>query len=131
MPKPKPKLSIYTIGKTKEVWLQQALSEYEKRLPFSVQWHISKTLSLPPTYVALDPTGTLHTSESFASWFYTVSPRSFVIGGPNGLTPAEKAHASDLISLSPLTFTHQITRLILLEQIYRATQIHKGSGYHK
>ncbi len=126
-----PKISIYTVGKTKEVWLQQALSEYEKRLPFSIDWHISKTLTLPPTYVALDPTGTPHTSESFASWFYAISPRAFVIGTADGLTPTEKAQATHLISLSPLTFTHQMTRLILLEQIYRATQIYKGSSYHK
>jgi len=129
-----PKLAIYTVGKAKEAWLQGALSEYEKRLPFSIDWHLAKSdalLHAPPAYVALDPSGQTFTSESFAAWFYATSPRAFVIGGPEGLTPQAKQQASSLISLSPLTFTHQMTRLILLEQIYRATQIHKGTQYHK
>jgi 23S rRNA (pseudouridine1915-N3)-methyltransferase len=56
---------------------------------------------------------------------------ALVIGGSDGLTPWMKQKAKWLISFSKLTFTHQITRLILLEQIYRALQIHKNTPYHK
>jgi len=100
--------------------------------------------------ICLDPTGTQQTSEKFADRVYQWldeggSRLSFVIGGAEGL-PAELKYASYssskkgnkkiedapiLISLSVLTFTHQFARLLLIEQIYRATEIKKGSGYHK
>ena len=98
--------------------------------------------------ICLDPTGTQQTSEKFADKTYQWldqggSRLSFIIGGAEGL-PAElkypsystgkKASNNDtpiLISLSELTFTHQFARLLLIEQIYRATEIKKGSGYHK
>ena len=131
-----PPINIYTIGKAKESWLQEALAEYEKRLPFTIRWHLCKddaalAAKIPNTYIALDPTGTTHTSESFAHWFIQSYPRHFIIGGAEGLTPKMRQNAQDLISLSPLTFTHQLTRLILLEQLYRATQIDKNTDYHK
>ena len=55
---------------------------------------------------------------------------TFAIGGAEGFSEEVKK-SYPLISLSPLTFTHQMTRLILIEQIYRATEILKGSKYHK
>jgi 23S rRNA (pseudouridine1915-N3)-methyltransferase len=55
---------------------------------------------------------------------------TFVIGGPEGLPPSLKKYP-DRLSLSPLTFTHQIVRLVLVEQLYRAIEIAKGSSYHK
>lgn len=101
--------------------------------------------------ICLDPTGTQQTSEKFADKAYQWldeggSRLSFIIGGAEGL-PVELKYPSYasgkktntkksndvpiLISLSELTFTHQFARLLLIEQIYRATEIKKGSGYHK
>ena len=101
--------------------------------------------------ICLDPLGTQQTSEKFTEnayqWLDEGGSRlSFVIGGAEGL-PAELKYPSYsslkkgskkknndlpiLISLSALTFTHQFARLLLIEQIYRATEIKKGSGYHK
>lgn len=98
--------------------------------------------------ICLDPTGKQYTSEKFTEKVYQWldeggSRLSFVIGGAEGL-PAELKYSSyssgnnsgnndvrALISLSVLTFTHQFARLLLIEQIYRATEIQKGSGYHK
>ncbi|WOO41858.1 23S rRNA (pseudouridine(1915)-N(3))-methyltransferase RlmH [Rubellicoccus peritrichatus] len=57
------------------------------------------------------------------------APLCFIIGGPYGLSPEIKS-AGELISLSPMTFTHEMARVILLEQIYRALSINSGSGYH-
>ncbi len=132
------KIKIYNTGKSKEPWLIAALAEYEKRLPFPIEWKLYKddnslytAVAKLPSFIALDPQGQSMTSENFATFFEIHSPRHILIGGAIGLPPPIKAKASHLISLSPLTFTHQMTRLILLEQLYRATQILKNSNYHK
>ena len=54
---------------------------------------------------------------------------TFLIGGPDGLTP--KLKTFPLVSLSKMTLTHQIARLVLIEQIYRAFEIDRGSPYHR
>jgi len=64
-------------------------------------------------------------------WVNQGSRIAFAIGGAEGLPPQIIKQAAYILSLSPLTFTHQITRLILIEQIYRALEIEKGSQYHK
>ena len=56
---------------------------------------------------------------------------SFVIGGPLGLSKTILKKADLLLSLSPMTFTHDMTRLLLLEQLYRAYTIKAGEKYHK
>lgn len=63
-----------------------------------------------------------------------VSGRSnvvFIIGGSLGLSPAVSARADMKLSFSPMTFPHQMMRVILLEQIYRAFKINRGEKYHK
>lgn len=138
------KLKILSIGKTKEAWLEEALNEYAKRLKpiLAIEWiwakdnpHLIELVNKEPLVICLDPAGSLMTSEQFAiflnqSWEKGGSRLAMVIGGAEGL-PSELKKKSALISLSPLTFTHQITRLVLIEQIYRATEIIKGSQYHK
>lgn len=109
----------------------------------SIEWVLvkneEKLLELAqkePLLLSLDPQGVSVTSEEFSRLFYTSlvkggSRLAFVIGGPEGLPPKLKSKGPHLISLSPLTFTHQLTRLILMEQLYRALEIQKGSSYHK
>jgi 23S rRNA (pseudouridine1915-N3)-methyltransferase len=85
--------------------------------------------------IALDPVGKQFTSESFAQFVQEEivvggSQLAFVIGGPDGL-PDQIRQKLKLISLSSMTFTHQMTRLILVEQLYRATEILRGSKYHR
>ena len=139
------RLTIYSIGKTKEAWLESALDEYTKRLKPSatISWilakenkQLEKLVDQEPFLACLDPAGDLMTSEKFSTWLnnslVTAGARlAFVIGGATGLSKQLRQKASCLISLSPLTFTHQITRLVLLEQLYRAFEIQKGSAYHK
>lgn len=57
-------------------------------------------------------------------------PAIFVVGGAYGLSDAVKQRADVLLSLSPLTFTHEIARMLLCEQLYRVASIHGGSKYH-
>lgn len=138
-------VKIFTIGKTKEPWLQEALREYEKRLrpTMSIEWVIVKDnaqlitqASKEKTWISLSPNASLFTSEQFSGFIHHHLEKSgsricFVIGGAEGLSVDFLSKSPHCISLSPLTFTHQITRLVLLEQIYRATEISKGSHYHK
>ena len=139
------KIKVYSIGKNKEEWLQQALNEYERRLKatLSFEWILAKNdeqlkqfLEKEENFICLDPQGKLYSSEEF-SVFLTQAFRdyhsrlSLVIGGAEGIPSALKAKAKSSISLSRMTFTHQITRLVLIEQIYRALEIAKGSAYHK
>ena len=57
-------------------------------------------------------------------------PAIFIIGGAYGLSPAVKARANVVLSLSPFTFTHEIARMLLCEQLYRVVSINSGSNYH-
>lgn len=138
------KLKIITIGKTKEDWLDQALNEYIKRLRpiLSIEFRIVKSNEQLLTSVqkenlciCLDPKGVKFTSEAFASYLETKfiegkSQLSIVIGGAEGLPEELKKHPH-LVSFSDMTMTHQLVRLMLIEQVYRAFEILKGSKYHK
>ncbi|MCE2983712.1 MAG: 23S rRNA (pseudouridine(1915)-N(3))-methyltransferase RlmH [Parachlamydia sp.] len=138
------KLKIFSVGKTKETWLDEAFREYEKRLRgvMQIECHWAKDSRQLEEWVlkesspiCLDPAGQLFTSEQFAAfieeaWNLGGSRLTIIIGGAEGLPKSLKKN-NRLISLSPLTFTHQITRLVLIEQVYRAIEIFKGSKYNK
>lgn len=138
------KIKIASIGKNKEKWLDQAMEDYLKRLkPMALiefVWlkedqQLVQFVSKEPLSVCLDISGTLMSSEEFSAFLRSSiiqggSRIGFVIGGPEGL-PAELRNHPYRISLSRLTMTHQIARLVLIEQIYRAFEIEKGSPYHK
>lgn len=76
--------------------------------------------------------GKTRTSAAFARELDLLRGRHavFVIGGAYGLSPRVKARADQLFALSPLTFTHEIARMLLAEQLYRAVSINSGSKYH-
>lgn len=139
------KIKIYTIGKTKEKWLDAAIEEYTKRLSpdLTIEWILSKDkesfdecVKKIKDFICLDPQGVQFESEEFSTFihkeFQKGGPRlNIIIGGAEGLGSSQLTKATHILSLSKLTFTHQMTRLILLEQLYRAFQIHKGTRYHK
>ena len=138
------KIKILTIGKTKETWLDTALKEYEKRLKSSVRiesvfakdnQNLIDFAEKEKNVIALDADGVQMNSKAFSTFLLDkleqgASRLTFVIGGAVGL-PATFKSRFPLVSLSPMTFTHQIVRLILVEQIYRALEIAKNSPYHK
>ena len=134
------KVKVITIGKLKEKWLDDALSEYEKRLKgkMEIEWCLFKedkelsSWAHQNSFIALDPKGKLLTSETWSETMHKMGLRlNFIIGGALGLASQVLKEAKFVWSLSPLTFTHQMTRLILIEQLYRAVEIEKGSKYHK
>lgn len=135
------KVKVIANGKCKEKWLQAALFEYEERMKgrLSIEWclvsddeALSALCKKEPPFIALDIQGKMWDSPEFAKkWMAFGSRITFVIGGPEGL-PKEVAQKATLRwSLSPLTFTNQIVRLLLTEQLYRSLEIERRSQYHK
>lgn len=136
-----------------EQWVQDAYKMYTTRLrasPLDVEtiWHkndadlikgVDSDVSKNHAVVLLDPRGKQYTSEVFSEkvfdWLRRGGSRlSFVIGGAEGLPKEllkQKQQGVEKMSLSDMTVTHQFARVMLVEQVYRATEIRKGSGYHK
>ncbi len=146
------KITIVAIGKLKEKFLVEGVEEYLKRLRLFSKIEIreipecrtideegKKILAQIPkdSFVfVLDVAGNPITSENFAKKISDLNLRgisnlTFVIGGAFGLSEEVKKISDFRMSLSEMTFTHQMARLILLEQIYRAFKINRGEPYHK
>jgi 23S rRNA (pseudouridine1915-N3)-methyltransferase len=139
------KIKVISVGKTKEAWLKDAIEEYVQRLKgiATIEWiltktteHLNENLKKESSFICLDLGGKALTSEEFSTFlidelFKHGSRLTFVIGGAEGIPKEITAKAAGLLSFSRLTFTHQIVRLLLIEQIYRGFEIEKGSGYHK
>jgi 23S rRNA (pseudouridine1915-N3)-methyltransferase len=88
------------------------------------------------TIIALDVQGQSRSSEQLAASFreWELSGKNhlaFIIGGDLGLSPSTLSACNLRISLSPMTFTHPMARLLLLEQLYRVFRILRGEPYHK
>ena len=135
------KVKIIVQGQCKEPWLHAALTEYEKRLRgrMEIQWAYAESpeeltsLCLKEKFlIALAIQGEPLTSPALSKkWSKLGAKVAFAIGGPEGLPQEVLAKAHERWSLSPLTFTNQIVRLLLVEQLYRALEIERGSPYHK
>lgn len=150
---------ILMVGKTREPFIQEGLAFYQKRLkPYlnltlkSVREEKEKKnvnpdvvmaregerlrAALPAKVhaVALDVRGREMTTEEFAAWLTAreldARPVAFLIGGHWGLDKATLAAAHERLALSRLTLTHELARLVLLEQLYRAMTIKAGHPYH-
>jgi 23S rRNA (pseudouridine1915-N3)-methyltransferase len=97
---------------------------------------LQKALARENFVVCLDRVGKELTSEELSAWLQarmteSVPRLAFVLGGAWGLSPIVLARAKFTLSLSQLTFPHEISRLILAEQLYRALTLWKGEKYHK
>jgi len=157
-------ITIITVGKLKENYLKEAVSEYSKRLSKYCKLEIievpdekaPETMSQAEeesvkqkegqailkhikndTYVvALAIDGKMLSSEGFSDFINDLGIRgksniAFIIGGSLGLSYEVLRRADYKLSFSPMTFPHQLMRVILLEQIYRGYRIMKGEPYHK
>jgi 23S rRNA (pseudouridine1915-N3)-methyltransferase len=144
------KICILQVGKTKEKAYEQIEAEFLKRLQSfadvttltikTSDYHqeneeLQKKIPKDHVVVALDRQGIALTSEAFAARLSKIRDFEggkvvFLIGGPKGLSPQTKQAAKYTISFSQMTFTHQMVRLFLLEQLYRAFTILTGKTYH-
>ena len=145
-------ITIYAVGKIKEKFYRQAMEEYGKRLGRYCKLkivevadektpdHASETenrqMKDGSFIIALAIQGKKLDSVAFSQKIGTlglhgVSDIGFVIGGSLGLSDAVLSRADMLLSFSDMTFPHQLMRVILLEQVYRAYRISSGEPYHK
>jgi 23S rRNA (pseudouridine1915-N3)-methyltransferase len=137
-------ITLLSIGKTKEPWLINALDLYIDRLkPYTeitctfvkTEKQLIKEAEKHPHKILLDEKGASFSSTKFSEVVMQELIKGgaklcFIIGGDSGL-PHELLENKTILSLSKMTFTHQMVRCILLEQIYRAFEIAKGSKYHR
>lgn len=148
-------LKIVAVGKKHESWVAEGIERYQKRLraPFMVEWvllphsslsgdsarleeseRIASRLKDDDFVVLLDERGKALNSPELSSLLSEQLNRSqtvvLVIGGAYGVDASVHARAHVVWSLSPLVFPHQLVRLVLAEQLYRAQQIQLGAAYH-
>lgn len=153
------RISLIQTGKTKDAYLIEGIGGFHKRVkryvPFVVETipdlknarnfpmkevqekegvQILKRIKATDYVILLDERGRSFDSISFARHLNSLEGRVghlvFVIGGPYGFSPGVYARANEKFSLSALTFSHQMVRLLFMEQLYRAYTILKGEPYH-
>ncbi len=146
------KIKIAWIGKTKEPAIQSLTDEYLKRISRYAQVEgvalrdEAALLELcgrsarvkgaaKSTLVLMDSRGKEFSSEQFARFLADYQDRNplplvFAIGGADGFSPETRASAQQVISLGKMTLAHELARVVLLEQVYRAYTILKGHPYH-
>ena len=136
---------VLAVGKVRRGWIQEGIDLYRKRLPglevielrdSTPQKEadaIQAALRSDEHLIALMEEGDTLASIPFARRLerYGNERLAFVIGGADGLTAELKARASWRLSLSPMTFPHELARLMLIEQLFRAHAIVQGSPYHR
>ena len=136
---------IIAIGKVRKTWVQEGIELYLKRLPGLTivelrdgnpekeAESIRQTLRSDEWPVMLMEQGETLTSISFSERLRSLGSQrlAFVIGGADGLTAELKGLARWKLSLSPMTFPHELARLLLIEQLFRAQAIQQGSPYHR
>ena len=139
------RLRIVAVGKVRRGWIQDGIDLYRKRLPgLSIvelrdstpekESEASRAARRPDErLVVLMEQGETLASIPFARKLEQISSEriAFVIGGADGLTDDLKSEAHWRLSLSPMTFPHELARLMLVEQLFRAQSILQGSPYHR
>ena len=147
-------IKLIAVGKTDNPALQQLISTYEKRLSYYINFELqllpdiknSKSVSenqqkikegelILSNLILLDERGKEYTSIDFADELQKkmnagIKQLTFVIGGPYGFSQAVYQRANSKLSLSKLTFSHQMIRLFFVEQLYRAFTILRNEPYH-
>ena len=154
------KITLLVIGKTEDKYIKEGIEKYLNRLKHYIKFELieipelkntkslseeqqkvkeaellSKQLSNQDYVVLLDERGSEFTSVQFSTFINkkmigSIQNLVFIVGGPYGFAPLLQSIAKDKISLSKMTFSHQMVRLFFVEQIYRAFTILKGEPYH-
>ena len=143
------RLKVLWVGKTREAFVVKGIEKYLKLLrPFAkvevveikeekgtrrddnLRKEGRKILAHSKSYVLLDEGGRQMSSTALATMLGASAGTEFVLGGPYGVSDEVRAGAAGTLGLSKMTLTHEMARLLLLEQLYRATQINRGGRYH-
>ncbi|PYF70860.1 23S rRNA (pseudouridine(1915)-N(3))-methyltransferase RlmH [Pedobacter nutrimenti] len=154
------KITLLVVGKTEDKYLIEGIDKYLNRLKHYIGFNlvvipeikntknltqaqqktkeaelIFKQISNLDMVILLDEKGKKHSSVSFANYLNkqmisSVQHMVFIIGGPYGFDESIYKRAGSSISLSEMTFSHQMVRLFFVEQLYRAFSILKGEPYH-
>lgn len=139
------KIKILAVDKVREPFIQQGIQEFSKRVRNFEVVEVKKSektgeckkilesLKNDDFVIVLDPTGKDLSSEDFAAFLKEHEFKNivFVVGGAFGLTDEVRNRADFLLSFSKMTLPHELCRLFLAEQIYRAQSINDGKSYHK
>ncbi|TKG94699.1 23S rRNA (pseudouridine(1915)-N(3))-methyltransferase RlmH [Puteibacter caeruleilacunae] len=154
------KVILIVVGKTDQKYLEEGIGKYVKRIPHYIPFEMriipdiknTKNLSVNEQkdregktilnginnsdhLILLDEKGKDFKSTEFAAFMQKkmnagLKNLVFLIGGPYGFSPDVYARANGKISLSKMTFSHQLVRILFVEQLYRAMTIIKGEPYH-
>ncbi len=144
------RVKVIAVGKIKQRFYKDAINEYIKRLsPFCKVYveeieelgdpvkegdNILRSIEGKDYLIALDERGEVLSSTELAKKLEVLFLRgkvpAFILGGVRGISEKVRECSFEVWSLSKLTFTHELARLVLLEQIYRAFKIMKGEPYH-
>jgi 23S rRNA (pseudouridine1915-N3)-methyltransferase len=154
------KITLLIIGKTEDAYLKEGIQKYLKRLKHYIKFEITELPELKNTkalsegqqkakeaellfknlantdhVILLDENGAELSSQKFADMLNkkmiaSVQNLVFIIGGPYGFDETVYQRANEKLSLSRMTFSHQMVRLFFAEQVYRAFTILKGEPYH-
>jgi 23S rRNA (pseudouridine1915-N3)-methyltransferase len=145
------KVTILAVGHRMPAWIQEGFTEYTKRMPPEIRVEL---LELKPgkskadegraildavperaTLLALDERGKAVTTQGLSvmlsEWMRDATQPCFAIGGADGHSDEVKERAAKLVSLSALTLPHQLVRVVLAEQLYRAWSILARHPYHR
>lgn len=140
-----PKVKLITVGKVKKSWIRQGIETYLKRVPeltltvlkdAGLEKEAAKVLELKKgsdRLIVLAEEGRTQTSVQLAQWISQADSGTllFFLGGAAGVSDRLKKQADHLLSLSPMTFPHELAQLMFVEQLYRAKTILQGQDYHK
>src|SRR3989339_1069356 len=151
------RITLLCVGPIKTKWIAEGCAHFLERLGHAVRMEVIEVPASKQTDPAkqreeesqrilsalekregdvwvLDESGKAQTSPAFASSLGALRDTGrtiiFVLGGAYGLTDPIRKRAHRVLKLSDMTFPHELCRLIFLEQLYRGTEINKGSGYH-
>jgi 23S rRNA (pseudouridine1915-N3)-methyltransferase len=152
------KLRVVAVGKDRSGLFAPAVEEYARRITRHVKLEIVEVsearrhagtprakdeegetllarIGPRDRVVILDERGAEYTSAAFARrlerWLAAGQDVAFVLGGSDGLSDAVRARADETLALSRMTLAHRLARVVLVEQLYRATTILRGEPYHK
>ncbi len=138
-------IRVVAVGKLKARYYREAVAEYERRIRRFARVQLLEVPDREPQsegqsllaaargepLVALDVRGEAWDTPAFARFLSHNASPCFLVGGPDGLSQELLRGVARRLSLSPLTLPHELARLVLTEQIYRALTILKGHPYHR